>query len=94
MSAQRELFSDTRAAAAEAIAPRIARLLMLVLETIRESDGLTADEVASRLKLSPLTVRPRVAELHKAGGVADSGLRRKNRSGRNAIVWVAHGGAA
>jgi predicted ArsR family transcriptional regulator len=88
MTAQRELF-DTRAAAADSIAPRVARLLQLVLETIRASDGMTADEVAARLKLSPFTVRPRVAELHLAGGVVDSGRRRKNRSGRNAVVWVA-----
>lgn len=49
--------------------------------------GLTADEVATDLDLSVLTVRPRVSELHRSGSLIDSGSRRKNTSGMTATVW-------
>jgi len=51
-------------------------------------DGATADEIAAALKHSPFTIRPRVTELQKMGQIRDSGQRRANVSGRNAIVWV------
>ena len=51
--------------------------------------GLTADEVAGRLGLSILSVRPRISELTRLGKVRDSGHRRRNTSGKNAIVWAA-----
>ncbi len=54
-------------------------------------EGATADEVAYALKYSILTVRPRVSELYKLGLIVDSGLRRKNASGKNAIVWIVKG---
>lgn len=47
----------------------------------------TADEVALSLGLSILSVRPRITELSKLGLIEDSGQRRKNASGRKAIVW-------
>lgn len=47
----------------------------------------TADEVARSLGLSVLSVRPRVTELFNLGLIEDSGHRRKNASGRRAIVW-------
>jgi hypothetical protein len=49
----------------------------------------TADEAARKLHRSVLAVRPRVAELHKAGRLKFSGAVRKNRSGKEATVWVA-----
>jgi hypothetical protein len=51
------------------------------------SAGATADEIAAALNYSILTIRPRVSELNKQGRIVDSGLRRPNASGRNAIVW-------
>ncbi|MGD9539065.1 MAG: hypothetical protein AB7P52_17670 [Alphaproteobacteria bacterium] len=82
---------DARRAAAEAIAPDLPRLRRLVLGAIREAGaaGLTADECAVRLKLSPFTTRPRCTELKEAGLIKDSGRRRKNRSGHGATVWEA-----
>lgn len=52
-------------------------------------ERLTADEVAGRLGESILAMRPRLSELHAVGSISDSGERRCNRSGRNAIVWKA-----
>lgn len=51
-------------------------------------DGATADEIAIELRRSPFTVRPRCTELGRMGLIHDSAARRKNASGRNAIVWV------
>jgi predicted ArsR family transcriptional regulator len=83
--------TDTSKAAAASLDRAAPRLRKLVLQAIRAAGagGLTADEVAQRLKLSPLTARPRVCELNKLGEIRDSGIRRENRSGRTAIVWVA-----
>ena len=51
-----------------------------------ESD-YTADEVADKLKLSVLAVRPRITELQRKGEIRATFRRRRNASGRNAIVW-------
>tara|TARA_R110000824_G_scaffold292171_1_gene480569 strand:+ start:3330 stop:3638 length:309 start_codon:yes stop_codon:yes gene_type:complete len=63
-----------------------------VFDTFKKAAaGLTADEVAIILNknkdLGILTIRPRVTELVKQDMIEDSGIRRKNNSGRNAIVW-------
>lgn len=77
----------SREAAAEAAvaAPQLRAKALAVLERSR---GLTADEVAGRLGLSILSIRPRITELARLGKVRDSGSRRRNASGRNAIVWA------
>jgi predicted ArsR family transcriptional regulator len=83
----------TSIAAARRVARDAATLREKVLAEIRSSSttsGLTADEVAARLALSPFSIRPRVTELMHRGLIVDSGLRRKNASGRSAIVWTAH----
>ena len=78
----------TSADAAEAMAARAPNLRAATLAAIRASEGLTADEVADVLGgLSILSIRPRVAELARLGAVVDSGARRRNHSGRPAIVW-------
>jgi hypothetical protein len=51
--------------------------------------SMTADEVASFLKESILTVRPRVTELYKDGRIFRTGERRLNRSGKEAHVYRA-----
>lgn len=80
---------DTSKEAAEAVQGRAVALRALVLQQISASAGLTADEVADRLGESVLAIRPRVTELSKLSRISDSGARRPNRSGRNAIVWQA-----
>lgn len=55
----------------------------------RRGGGLTADECAADLRLSPLTVRPRFTELKGDGLIKDTGIRPANRSGRSASVMDA-----
>lgn len=78
---------DTSIAAADAIAGKAPNLRAATLAAIRASDGLTADEAADVLGLSILSIRPRVTELARLGELEDSGMRRANHSGKNAIVW-------
>ena len=79
----------TSRAAAEAIQPASALLRDRCLRELEASMGLTADEVAGRLGLSILSVRPRCAELARLGKIRDSGERRRNGvSGKRAIVWA------
>jgi predicted ArsR family transcriptional regulator len=79
---------DTSRAAADEIAPTAPLLRAQALAVLERSNGLTADEVAGRLGLSILSIRPRLTELARLGKVRDGGGRRKNKSGRKAIVWV------
>lgn len=53
------------------------------------AEGATDEELAERLGLAGNTARPRRRELAQRNLVADSGVRRLTRSGRQAIVWVA-----
>lgn len=49
--------------------------------------GATCDDVEVGLDLTHQTASARVHELEAAEFIADTGLRRKTRSGRDAIVW-------
>lgn len=82
---------DTSIAAAADLEAKLGRLQQMVLAAIREAvwPGLTADELCDRLKLSRWTVQPRTSELRHKGLIRDSGQRRRNASGKQAIVWVA-----
>lgn len=84
--AQKRETSQEAAASAVDAAPQLRAKALAVLE---HSNGLTADEVAGRLGLSILSIRPRVTELSRLGKVRDTGNRRLNVSGRRAIVWAA-----
>ena len=68
---------------------RAATLRDAVLAFFQSGRNATADEVAEVLKESPLSVRPRVAELKAAGKVIETGLRRKSSTGRTSHVWRA-----
>jgi predicted ArsR family transcriptional regulator len=78
---------DTSHAAADQIAEAAPQLRARALAVVERSNGMTADEVAGRLGISILSIRPRLTELARLGKVRDSGVRRKNVSGRRAIVW-------
>lgn len=82
---------DTSVEAAEALAPQLGRLQRMALAAINDSGakGLTADELAATLKLDRWTVQPRTSELRRKGAIYDSGQRRRNATGKRAIVWVA-----
>lgn len=58
----------------------------------RDSVGLTSEELAAVTRLSLVTVSPRLRPMAKKGLIYDGG-KRKNLSGRMAIVWCAVGGS-
>lgn len=67
------------------------RLQLIALTAVRSAGpyGLTAHEVAFRMRLDRASVQPRLSELRDKGLIADRGQRRRNTSGRRAIVWIA-----
>lgn len=82
---------ETSIAAADAIAPKLGRLQRMALGAIRDAGGhgLTADELAARLNVDRWSIQPRASELKRKGLIRDSGRRRRNCSGKLAIVWIA-----
>jgi hypothetical protein len=82
---------DTRRASHAAIAPELNRLQSLVLEYFRScgSMGATDEQLADGLAMKESTLRARRVELAHARRIVDSGQRRRLRSGREGIVWVA-----
>lgn len=78
---------DTTIAAALAIEP-VAAIIREKVMALLVGRNLTTDEAATMLGLSVLSVRPRFSELRMLGKVFDTGERRKNSSGRYAIVWT------
>ena len=79
---------DTSLAAADMMADKAPPLRELCKAALKASDaGLTADETADVLGLSILSVRPRLTELGRLEEIEDTGERRRNQSGKKAIVW-------
>lgn len=83
--------TDTSAEAATSIAMATGRIQRMVYHAIGEvgSRGLTAEELAARLRMERTTVQPRTSELRLLGLIRDSGQRRPNKNGKKAIVWIA-----
>ena len=50
--------------------------------------GATADEAEAYLGIAGNSLRPRLVELRELKLIRNSGLTRKTRTGRGAIVWV------
>jgi predicted ArsR family transcriptional regulator len=73
--------------AAHEMAEDAATLRGKVLALFRRGMKLTADEAAVKLDRDPLSIRPRLSELRTTGHIADSGGRRRNASGKSAVVW-------
>jgi len=82
---------DTSIIAAEALKPKLGRLQLMAKDAINGAgdNGLTADELAARLELDRWTIQPRTSELRRKGLIRDSGRRRRNVTGKPAIVWIA-----
>lgn len=82
---------ETSVIAADALQPKLGRLQRMADHAIREAGerGLTADELAARLKLDRWSIQPRTSELRHKGMILDSGRRRPNVTGKPAIVWIA-----
>lgn len=82
----------TSVAAAESVEVVRERQAQQILAFLRRrgAQGATIEEIARGTGLSIQTVCGRRWELeNKLGAVVDSGRRRRNRTGRTAIVWVA-----
>lgn len=82
---------ETSIAAAAALAPKLGRLQRMAQTAIRDAGrrGLTADELAARLAMDRWSIQPRTSELKRKGLICDSGQRRPNATGKQAIVWIA-----
>lgn len=79
---------ETSEDAAKAIAPASQILRAQVLALMDDGGWtMTADEAAEALGKDRLSIRPRFSELARMGKIKDTGLRRSNDSGRNAVVW-------
>lgn len=80
---------DTSTEAAKALSPHLGKLQSIALAAIREHGGLTTEQVSDKTGINPKAIEPRVSELKTKGLIVDSGKRRKNKSGKRAIVMVA-----
>ena len=85
-------FRDTAQAVAKRIAGGAAAIRVRILSElqVRGSVGGTCDEIEQAMGLSHQTASARIRELNMKDRIFDSGLRRKTRSGREAIVWFAN----
>ena len=72
--------------AAIAMTPLAGRLRRLALQTYGEMGEATALECVQRSGLSVDSMRPRVSELRRLGYLEPTGSRRKNPSGKSAVV--------
>jgi predicted ArsR family transcriptional regulator len=63
-------------------------LSVKIVQEIKVTGGLTADEIADRLKVNVLLVRPRVTDLKRANKIVFSESRRRNKKGRFPRVLV------
>ena len=79
---------DTSRQAAREVASAAGTLRARVAAALAGED-MTADEAAAVMGKDILSIRPRLSELAAAGRIYDTGLRRPNASGKNAIVWRA-----
>jgi transcription initiation factor IIE alpha subunit len=80
--------SITSAKAADSLGPATLNAMQRrVLELLAATpDGLTDEEIQTRLGMNPSTQRPRRIELARRGLVVEAGTRR-TASGRMATVW-------
>jgi predicted ArsR family transcriptional regulator len=78
---------ETSQAAAGAMRPKAARLQALCLDALKFHGPMTADEAADAMQIDKLSIRPRFSELAARNRIIDTGTRRRNSSGKSAIVW-------
>lgn len=75
----------------DAVSERLGRLQLLSYNAICETayKGLTAHEVSFATGFDRCAIQPRISELRRKGLVVACGKRRRNPSGKTAMVWVA-----
>jgi hypothetical protein len=80
---------ETSRQAAEDMTKRAGTLQALAMAAFcAHPAGMTADEVATAIGKTVLAIRPRISIMAIANEIIDSGARRRNISGKSAIVWV------
>lgn len=81
---------DTQLQAYAAINESRASYLRTRVKTTLQSleNGATSEELATLMREDYASVQPRTSELHEDLQIFDTGLRRKNESGKKAIVWA------
>jgi len=85
--------TDTSAEAGASMNPHVGKLARECFDEIaavwrNDGVGMTVDALEQTLNRSHQSVSARVNELRNKGWLVDSGIRRKTRSGRPAIVWT------
>jgi len=85
--------TDTSAEAGASMNTHVGKLARQCFDEIasvyrNDGVGMTVDALEQVLNRSHQSVSARVNELRNKGWVTDSGVRRKTRSGRPAIVWT------
>jgi predicted transcriptional regulator len=82
--------AETSREAAEAMQSKCGRLQQIAFCHIRAAgaSGYTADELAEAMGMDRWTVQPRTSELKAKGLIVDSGQRRRNVTGKRAVVWT------
>lgn len=78
---------ETSRQAAESMKAKAPTIQQRIIGLLHPALALTPDEAAEMLGLPIWTVRPRFSELGKQGKLVDTGRRRRNESGKSAIVW-------
>lgn len=58
-----------------------------VYKAIKESNGLTLFELSEKLQWPVNRITGRIAELRDKCLIVDTGIKRKNPTGKSAIVW-------
>lgn len=83
--------SDTSEAAADSMQDSLGDAQARVYQEVhrRRGRGRTCDEVEDQLRMRHQTASARIRELYLKGLLFDSGERRRTRSNRSAVVWVA-----
>lgn len=82
--------NDTRAAAFDDAKKRSRYVRERIIGDLHNA-ARTADEIAENIKESILTVRPAVTRLGQEGVLVKTALRRPNKSGKKAVVWMLRG---
>jgi len=85
--------TDTSAEAGASMNTHVGKLARQCFDEIasvwrNDGVGMTVDALEQTLNRSHQSVSARVNELRNKGWLTDSGVRRKTRSGRPAIVWT------
>lgn len=79
--------TDPDTSHAAPIYSRVRQHKQMALRALRDNGPMTSEEVAAVTNLTHAQAWRRLSDLKNEGKVYDTGERRKNHSGRYAVVW-------